>query len=116
MWFLAASCLLMLLAWIGTRMLVQRGEGPAASSGFMKLLLWIFQFAFACRHSQMSRVFTIQKRTYQVCVACGQEFEYSWVLMHTLRPNVADHAYAPLNTPRHAEGLQFDPGDGPAAI
>ena len=45
---------------------------------FMKHLLWIFQFAFGCHHRQLSRVFTIKKRTYQVCVECGREFEYSW--------------------------------------
>ena len=41
----------------------------------MKFLLWIFRFAFGCHHSQMSRVFTIRKRTYRVCFECGQEFD-----------------------------------------
>jgi hypothetical protein len=64
----------------------------------MKLLLSIFRFAFgACHHSQMSRVFTINKRAYQVCFECGQEFEYSWKLMHSLPSNVIDNAYAPPN-------------------
>jgi hypothetical protein len=49
----------------------------------MKLRLWIFQSAFGCHHSQLSRVFTIKKRTYQVCLECGQEFGYSWTLMHS---------------------------------
>jgi hypothetical protein len=49
-------------------------------------VLWIFQFAFGCHHSQMSRVFTIEKRTYQVCFKCGQEFDYSWSSMHPGRP------------------------------
>jgi hypothetical protein len=44
----------------------------------MNPLLWIFQFAFGCHHSQLSGAFTIKKRTYQVCLECGQEFEYSW--------------------------------------
>jgi hypothetical protein len=35
-------------------------------------------------------VFTIKKRTYQVCLKCGREFEYSWALMHSVRSNVAD--------------------------
>jgi hypothetical protein len=69
----------------------------------MKLLPWISQLAFGCHHSQLSRVFTIKKRTYQVCIECGQEFAYSWALMHSLRSNVADGAYAPLNSARHAE-------------
>ena len=44
----------------------------------MKPLLWILQSAFGCRHGQMSRVFTIEKRTYRVCFKCGKEFGYSW--------------------------------------
>jgi hypothetical protein len=69
----------------------------------MKLRLWIFRSAFGCHHSQLSRVFTIKKRTYQVCLECGQEFGYSWTLMHSLRSSVADIPYAPLNSARHAE-------------
>lgn len=70
----------------------------------MKLLIWVFQFALRCHHRQMSRVFTIKKRTYQVCCKCGQEFEYSWALMRPRRSNVADNPYVPLNSVRHAEG------------
>ena len=55
----------------------------------MKPLLSIFRFAFGCRHRQRSGVFTIKKRTYQVCLKCGQEFEYSWALMHSVRSTVA---------------------------
>jgi hypothetical protein len=69
----------------------------------MKLLLWIFQLAFGCHHRQLSPVFTIKKRTYQVCLECGQEFGYSWTLMHSLRSSVADSRYAPLNSVRHAD-------------
>jgi hypothetical protein len=57
----------------------------------------IFQFAFGCHHRRMSRVFTIKKRTYQLCFECGQEFEYSWTLMHPLPSNVAHQAIASLN-------------------
>jgi len=56
----------------------------------MKPLLSIPQFAFGCRHRQRSGVFTIKKRTYQVCLDCGQEFEYSWDLMHSQRSSVTD--------------------------
>ena len=41
-------------------------------------LLWIFESLFGCHHQRLSRVFTIRRRTYQVCVECGREFEYSW--------------------------------------
>jgi hypothetical protein len=66
-------------------------------------LLWIFQLIFGCHHSQRSSVFTIKQRTYQVCLECGQEFEYSWELMRSMRSNVAASTYAPLNSTGHSE-------------
>ena len=48
----------------------------------MKALHWIFSF-FACHHRDLSRVFTIKNRTYQVCFECGREIDYSWELMHS---------------------------------
>jgi hypothetical protein len=62
----------------------------------VKPLRLIFRFAFGCHHRQRSGVFTIQKRTYQVCLKCGQEFEYSWALMHSIRSSVAHGPDAPL--------------------
>ena len=61
----------------------------------MKPLLWIFQFVFGCRHSHLSSVFTIKRRTYQVCFECGREFDYSWELMRsvTIRALLDDHAH-----------------------
>jgi hypothetical protein len=56
----------------------------------------IFRIAFGCHHRQRSGVFTIKKRTYQVCLKCGQEFEYSWALMHSIRSSVADSPHGPL--------------------
>jgi hypothetical protein len=61
----------------------------------MRPLSRAFQFAFGCRHGQLSRVFTIRKRTYQVCLECGQEFEYSWRRMQSLRASVEENPYAP---------------------
>jgi hypothetical protein len=69
----------------------------------MKPLLQMFEFAFGCHHRQRSGVFTIKKRTYQVCLNCGQEFEYSWGLMHAVGLSVADRPDAPLNSNRRAE-------------
>jgi hypothetical protein len=63
----------------------------------------MFETLFGCRHSQLSRVFTIKKRTYRVCFACGREVEYSWELMHSQSSLVADHGYAPLDTTTQAE-------------
>ncbi len=67
----------------------------------MKPVLRIFQFAFGCHHRQRSGVFTIKKRTYQVCLKCGREFEYSWALMHSTPSSVAPDA--PLNSVRPAQ-------------
>jgi hypothetical protein len=64
----------------------------------MKPLFQMLQFAFGCHHRQRTAVFTIKKRTYQVCLNCGQEFEYSWGLMHALRASVADIPDAPLSS------------------
>ena len=73
----------------------------------MKSLLQILGFVFGCHHRQKSGVFTIKKRTYQVCLKCGQEFEYSWVRMHSVRSNLASGPDATLSAPlkngRHAE-------------
>jgi hypothetical protein len=40
----------------------------------MNPLHWVIQFAFGCHHRHVSRVFTIKKRTYKVCLDCGREF------------------------------------------
>jgi hypothetical protein len=44
---------------------------------------------------ELSRVFTIRRRTYQVCVSCGREFEYSWELMRRKKSFISDHGYRP---------------------
>jgi len=54
----------------------------------------MLQFVLGCRHHQRSAVFTINQRTYQVCLKCGQEFEYSWALMHSVRSSVGVKALA----------------------
>lgn len=62
-------------------------------------ILWV---AFGCHHRQRSGVFTIKQRTYQVCLKCGEEFEYSWALMRSVRSNDADNIPAPANGIRQA--------------
>jgi hypothetical protein len=57
----------------------------------------VFESLFGCHHSQLSRVFTIKKRTYRVCFECGREFDYSWELMHRMPPAMVDTAYVPPN-------------------
>ena len=55
----------------------------------MRLLHWIIDFAFGCHH-KLSSVVTIKKRTYQICIECGQEFPYSWELMRPVGSYVAN--------------------------
>jgi hypothetical protein len=55
----------------------------------MNALRKIAEFAFECHHAELSRVFTIQKRTYRVCFQCGKEVDYSWELMRSQEPIVA---------------------------
>jgi hypothetical protein len=43
----------------------------------MDTLAAIFKSLFGCIHPWLSRVFTIQRRTYRVCCDCGAEFDYS---------------------------------------
>ncbi len=38
-------------------------------------------FLFGCHHHNLSRVFAIHGRTYQVCCDCGAEFKYSLTKM-----------------------------------
>jgi hypothetical protein len=46
-------------------------------NGVMEKLMAIFDFVFGCHHGQLSRVFTIDRRTYRVCCGCGARFDYS---------------------------------------
>lgn len=68
----------------------------------MTPFLRIFQLIFGCHHRHLSRVFTIQKRTYQVCFDCGRQIEYSWPLMHSVPQEAADDVCTPLDRARHA--------------
>jgi hypothetical protein len=69
----------------------------------MNALRKIVQFAFECHHAEMSRVFTIQNRTYRVCFECGREVDYSWEQMRPLEPIVAAHHIAPLENTRRLQ-------------
>jgi len=63
----------------------------------------VVESLIGCHHQQLSRVFTIRRRTYRVCLQCGREIEYSWALMHSLRPNGSDDVHAPLNSSSPAD-------------
>jgi hypothetical protein len=42
-----------------------------------KMAIEEYDFAFGCHHRNLSRVFTIEGRTYRVCCSCGVNFKYS---------------------------------------
>jgi hypothetical protein len=78
-------------------------------------MLWFFGFAFGCRHRRRSVVFTIKKRTYQVCLNCGHESEYSWELMERTRTDVARNDHSRLRSIGRAEVPSFDPAGSTAS-
>ena len=45
----------------------------------------IFEWIFGCHHKKLSRVFTIDRKTYQVCFACGRKLQYSWRAMSLIK-------------------------------
>jgi hypothetical protein len=61
----------------------------------------IFGFLFGCRHSELSRVFTIGGQSYCVCWTCGSRLSYSLVNMRLGRPLPARPEVAHI---RHAPG------------
>jgi hypothetical protein len=65
----------------------------------------VFESLFGCHHSQLSRVFTIKKRTYRVCFGCGREFAYSWELMRRIQPSPRETAYLVANHEIQIEAL-----------
>jgi len=47
----------------------------------MQGLVKTLDFVFGCHHGNLSRVFTIDGRTYRVCCGCGAKFDYSMETM-----------------------------------
>jgi len=67
----------------------------------MRVPLWLTQVFGGCHHSRLSNVFTIDRRTYQVCLECGQEFPYSWERMHSgICDSAPKHAWTQLSVSR----------------
>lgn len=52
-------------------------ERPPRWERFTSPLAKALDSAFGCRHKRLSRVFTIEGRTYKVCCDCGADFDYS---------------------------------------
>jgi hypothetical protein len=66
----------------------------------MTALSWVTQLFFGCHHRELSRVFTINKRTYQVRFNCGLEIDYSLARMVSLAPSAIADQLVPLNDRR----------------
>jgi len=49
----------------------------------MQVRVRMLDFLFGCHHSNLSRAFTIDGRTYRVCCNCGAKFDYSLKYMCT---------------------------------
>lgn len=58
----------------------------------------IFKWIFGCRHRKLSRVLTIDHKTYQVCLACGRKLQYSWSEMSLIKISRTPQALASLTT------------------
>lgn len=78
---------------------VTAGKERNAMIALGRILPWLFE----CHHRDLSRVFTINKRTYQVCFNCGLEIDYSWDRMTSLESNVVSGYPTPVNNGRHAQ-------------
>lgn len=52
-------------------------EGPLGWNRLIHPFASALQRAFGCRHSHLSRVFTLEGRSYKVCCDCGAHLDYS---------------------------------------
>ncbi len=64
-------------------------QGSPLRSKSMRMLAMTLDYLFGCHHRHLSRVFTINGRTYRVCCDCGTEFDYSLETMSDLTHNVS---------------------------
>jgi len=69
----------------------------------MTALSWVMHLFFGCHHRELSRVFTINKRTYQVRFNCGLEIDYSLARMVSLAPGASANQLVPLNHRRRVQ-------------
>ena len=58
----------------------------------------IFEWIFGCHHRRLSRVFTIDHKTYQVCLVCGRKLEYSWRAMSLIKTSETPQTLASFIT------------------
>jgi hypothetical protein len=48
------------------------------------ILVFLYDFMFGCGHEHVTRPFTLNRRTYKVCLDCGKQIYYSPVTMRQL--------------------------------
>jgi len=53
------------------------GQSQHHKGALMATLIAMLDFLFGCHHAHLSRVFTLQGETYQVCCDCGAKYAYS---------------------------------------
>jgi len=53
------------------------GQSQHGKGALMATLIAMLDFLFGCHHAHLSRVFTLQGETYQVCCDCGAKYAYS---------------------------------------
>jgi len=53
------------------------GQSQHDKGALMATLIAMLDFLFGCHHAHLSRVFTLQGETYQVCCDCGAKYAYS---------------------------------------
>jgi len=58
----------------------------------------IFEWIFGCHHRRLSRVFTIDHKTYQVCFGCGRKLPYSWRAMSLIKTSETPQTLASFTT------------------
>lgn len=63
----------------------------------MNNLITVFDYLFGCHHEHLSRVFTINRRSYKVCCDCGAAFEYSLDTM-TICGRISDDSVASFHS------------------
>ncbi len=71
------STLAFVLLFVAVATLVGKTSAGLLTEWVAKWLLKSYDFAFGCHYRNLSRVFTIEGRTYRVCCGSGINFKYS---------------------------------------
>jgi hypothetical protein len=57
------------------------------AKGVLEKAMSFFDWIFGCHHTRLSRVFTVEGRTYRVCLNCAANFDYSLEKMAIIKPD-----------------------------